>query len=121
LPRILVVDDEIGTRESVADLLRGHGFVVATASDGAEALACLRAQGSEAGLVLLDLEMPESDGWSFRREQLADPAIASIPVVLMSGVHNVRSVAASLGIADFVIKPIELARLLDLVRRYAPS
>ncbi len=121
MPRILVVDDEDDLRESIADLLRSEGFDVATASDGSHALSYLRGAGQTVALILLDLTMPEVDGCTFRRRQLADPALASIPVVILSGEHNVRVVAASLGVADFLIKPIELAMLLNVVQRYCSS
>jgi len=121
LPRILVVDDEPDIRDSIADLLRAEDFDVATAADGADALAYIRAPRNAVGLILLDLMMPEVDGWAFRREQLADQSIASIPVVIMSAVHDVRAAAASLAAADFLIKPIELAKLLNVVQRHCSA
>lgn len=118
MPRILIVDDEDDTRDVIAELLRAEGFDVATAADGSDALSYLRAEGRDVGLILLDLMMRDVDGWSFRRQQLGDPTLASIPVVIMSGAHNVHSVAASLGAAAFVIKPVELRALVNIVQRY---
>ena len=118
MPRILVVEDEDDIRDSIAELLQAEGFDVATAAHGGEALSFLRAPHHEVGLILLDLMMPDVDGWSFRREQLADQSIASIPVVIMSAVHDARAAAASLSVTDFLVKPIELASLLNVVQRY---
>jgi CheY-like chemotaxis protein len=116
--RILVVEDEEDIREPIADLLRARGYDVATACDGVEALAQLRREGHGVALILLDLMMPEVDGWTFRRHQLADAATASIPVVIMSAVHEVRDAAASLRVTDILPKPIELETLMSMVRRY---
>lgn len=91
---------------------------MATASDGAEALSYLRSARESVAIILLDLVMPEVDGWSFRRQQLADPALATIPVVIVSGEHDVCLVAASLGVADFLRKPVELPRLLGVLQRH---
>lgn len=102
----------------------GAGFSyydVATASDGADAMGRLRDGAHDVSLILLDLMMPGVDGWSFRRQQLADPATASIPVVIMSAVHDVRGEAAALSVGDFLIKPIALSSLLNVVERYCGS
>lgn len=118
MPRILVVDDEDDIRDSIAELLEAEGYEVVTARDGAEAIACLAGAAHGVSLILLDLMMPNVDGWAFRRQQLADPSTAAIPVVVMSAVHDVRTAAASLRASDFLIKPIELRSLMNVVGRY---
>src|SRR5262245_43368027 len=85
---VLVVADSIDTRDSLAFLLRRvGGYQVSTAADGQEALDRLRA-GPRPGLILLDLLMPAMDGWEFCRRLRQDPALASIPVVVVSGVGD---------------------------------
>lgn len=118
MPRILIVDDEDDTRDSIAELLRNQGFEVETAADGADALSYLRAAAPDVRLILLDLSMPRIDGATFRRHQLADAALAGIPVVIMSGEQNVHAIAVSLAVADVLIKPIELRALIAIVQRY---
>src|SRR5207248_348981 len=80
---VLIVEDDASSREGLADALRAESYTVATARNGREAFAYLRSQGRP-NLILLDLDMPEMDGWEFRDRQLRNPALASIPVVLMT-------------------------------------
>src|SRR3954469_25596166 len=80
---ILVAEDDANTRQALASLLGAAGYTVTTAANGREALDALRRQPPD--LVLLDLVMPELDGWQFLQQQRQDPALASIPVVVVSG------------------------------------
>lgn len=111
--RVLVVDDELDIREAVTEVLSYEGHEVFTASEGAEALRkCVALQPD---LVLLDLMMPGMNGWEFRLAQLSDPAIAGIPVVVLSALGRVSNIDA----LAFLPKPFGLDDLLDLVRRAA--
>ena len=114
---ILVVDDDADNRDTLADLLRAHGYDVATATNGETALAALRA-GSPPCLILLDLRMPVMNGWEFRRQQLADPALAAIPILVTTGVAPGTVEAESLAIDVYLPKPFDIDVLLDVVRRY---
>ena len=69
-------------------------------------------------MVLLDLNMPIMSGWEFRRRQIEDPAIASIPVVVVSARYSVGRDAAALGITEYLAKPIDFNALLKTVQRY---
>ena len=82
---VCIVDDDADIREVLSDVLSIEGYQVIPAGDGEAALGLLRSQESDCRLILLDLMMPHMNGWEFRRQQLQDPAIASIPVVLLSG------------------------------------
>jgi len=113
--RILVVEDDAFTRETLTTLLAIEGFTVTGAANGQEALDQLRA-GAAPDLILLDLMMPVKDGWQFRREQAEDPALASIPVVVVSAACDVGRKAASIGAAGFLQKPVEPRVLLAAVR-----
>src|SRR5688500_14122232 len=75
---LLVVDDDPDLREALEELLLGAGLRVSLAVSGADALRQLR-QGLRVDLVLLDLHMPEMDGWAFRVEQLRDSRLAQVP------------------------------------------
>jgi CheY-like chemotaxis protein len=118
LPRILIIDDEDDIRDAIAELLEAEGYNVVVARDGSEAIAHLAAGAHGVSLILLDLMMPNIDGWTFRRQQLADPSTAAIPVVIMSAAYDVRAAAASLAVSDFLVKPIKLSSLLNVVQRY---
>jgi len=70
------------------------------------------------GVILLDLVMQGMDGWEFRDRQLRDPALADVPVILMSGLTEIPRHAAQMAVAAHVTKPIELNSLLATVERH---
>lgn len=114
---ILIVDDHEDVRDVLAELLAAEGYPSVTATDGADALAVLRS-GVAPCLILLDYHMPVMDGVTFRHQQLADPALAHIPVVLYSGAYDVRLQAQTLGVPHVFQKPLDPSRLVDLVKQY---
>jgi CheY-like chemotaxis protein len=107
--RILVVEDDALTRGAIKMLLEWEDYRVDCAADGEEALGLLR-RGEKPSLILLDVRMPVCDGWGFRAEQRADPDLAHIPVVVISGED-----ASSLDAAAHIRKPFEPAQLLEQV------
>ena len=113
---ILIVEDDADIRTDLAELLRSEGHNVVTAGDGLEALSRLRQAAPR--LILLDLMMPVMDGWRFRAEMLKDPALARIPVVLLSGAGNLREAVAALGAAGSVAKPFTLDAVLRAVEQH---
>jgi CheY-like chemotaxis protein len=110
--RILVVEDDALTRGAVKMLLEWEGYRVHCAADGDEALDLLL-RGLRPSLILLDVRMPGCDGWGFREEQRADPDLAHIPVVVISGEE-----AAALDAVGHVRKPFQPADLLEQVWRH---
>ena len=80
---ILLVEDDEDIRTSTAESLEGEGFAVIGAETVDEGLAHLR-QGASPAVILLDLMMPGRNGWDFRQDQLADPAVRDIPVVVIT-------------------------------------
>lgn len=119
---VLIVEDDADTREMLASLLSVQGFHVVGAEDGLEALHLLRTVRHRAPevpcLVLLDLKMPRLGGHEFRSAQLGDPTVASVPVAVMSGATDAEQRAQDLGAVAMVGKPIDLDRLLAVVRRH---
>jgi CheY-like chemotaxis protein len=111
---VLVVEDDLDIREVMRMVLEASGYQVLEAGDGAEALVVARAHRPR--LILLDLMMPGMDGFQFRESQLRDPAIAAIPVVIVSGGGAVPEKAAELGAAGYLVKPTDLQRLLAVMR-----
>jgi len=119
---VLIVEDDADTRGMLAALLATEGFHTVAAEDGLEALHLLRTVRHRAPevpcLVLLDLKMPRLSGTEFRRAQLGDPTVASVPVAVMSGAIDAEQRAKALGAVATVTKPIDFDLLLDVVRRY---
>jgi CheY-like chemotaxis protein len=113
---VMVVEDDALIREMIIQVLACEGLEAVGARDGEEALRHLRQDHLHPALILLDLMMPVMDGWQFRAEQLKDPALAEIPVVVMSALDS-DDVPAE----GRVSKPFELEALLDAVARFAPS
>jgi two-component system, cell cycle sensor histidine kinase and response regulator CckA len=112
--RILLVEDEPDLRDQLAEALHSGGYDVVAVSDGRVALETARRERPD--LILLDLILPVMDGWEFRAAQMREPALALIPVVVMSGSG---SAAAQVVDADLVLnKPLTLsaiARAIDEV------
>ena len=112
---ILVVDDDVGQRDLVTRFLEREGFTVRTASDGRAGLDLARALRPRA--ILLDVMMPQLDGWSVLSTLKADPLLADIPVIMASFV-NEPGMAASLGASEYLLKPIEWTRLREVIGRF---
>ncbi len=112
---VLLVDDDEDLRDSIADLLRQRGYTVATAEDGHAALAVIAGMPMPC-IVLLDLVMEGMDGWTFLALVQADPATATIPVVIASA--HARSHAPPAGIAGVLHKPFDLQELFTVVARH---
>lgn len=103
---VAVIDDDADWRELVVQFLAESGFDVEGFADGREALAALRRRDVTPSVILLDLEMPTMTGWEFRREQLRDPRLASIPVVVASAADP-----GSIEADAFLAKPYEATEL----------
>ena len=116
-PDVLIVDDQLDMRETLAEILQLEGYRVATAANGQEALKQLRSQPLP-HVILLDLRMPVMDGHTFRKEQQGTPALAVIPVVVISGEQDIAESAAALHAVGHLTKPIEIVQLLALVEQF---
>jgi CheY-like chemotaxis protein len=116
----MLVEDDPNIRGDLAELLRDEGYEVVTASDGLEALSRMRYAGRP-DVILLDLMMRGMNGWEFRNEQLQDPMLASVPVIILSGLTEAPHHAANLDAAACVAKPIEFAHLLETVQRHCAA
>ncbi|MGZ3422721.1 MAG: response regulator [Polyangiales bacterium] len=115
---IMVVDDDDDIRDILAMMLRGEGFPIVTAADGAAALASLRS-GTRPSLILLDLRMPRVSGYEVLETLKSEDGFAAIPVVVMSGDSSARAVASSLGADACLEKPVEYDDVLALAHRFA--
>jgi len=113
--RILVVDDEEGFRDGLADLLNMEGYTVSVARNAVEAVPML--PDFRPDLILLDLRMPLLDGEAFLRGMRGLPASREVPVVLISAKEELRDIAARYGAAGYLSKPFEAPQLLSLLER----
>jgi CheY-like chemotaxis protein len=114
--RVLLVEDNDDLRTTMAFVLGRSGYDVDTAENGRKALDQLKA-GPRPGAILLDLMMPVMDGWQFRRAQKDDPALADIPVIVLSAASRLSEEAASLDAADYLHKPVDFGQLRVMLRR----
>ena len=113
---ILIVDDEVGIRELLSEILQDEGYRVALAENAGEARAYRQRQ--QPALVLLDIWMPDTDGVTLLREWRAN-ALLTMPVIMMSGHGTIETAveATRIGAFDFLEKPIGLSKLLSTIGR----
>jgi CheY-like chemotaxis protein len=108
---VLVVEDDDILCGALRLVLQWEGYQVACAADGQEALDILRTSGPPA-FILLDLMLPVLDGWQFREALKADPALAAVPVVVVSALDATRAPQA----AGHIQKPFQVEQLLEVIR-----
>ena len=115
---ILLVEDDATMQKMALKMLRMRGFRSELAVNGRQALTM--AASLRPGLILMDLSLPEMNGWEATRALKADPALAHIPVVAVTAHAMVgdRENAIAAGCADCLTKPYELEQLIALVERY---
>ncbi len=111
-PLVLVVDDDETVRELVVRHLERAGFAAVAARGGQEGLRLVRELRPAA--VTLDVMMPDLDGWTVLAAIKGDPALASIPVVLMSIVDQ-KNRGYALGAADYLVKPVDRGKLVETI------
>jgi CheY-like chemotaxis protein len=114
---VLLVEDDLDVRASTTESLEEEGFFVVGAETVDEGLTRLR-QGMSPAVILLDLMMPGRTGWDFRREQLADPTLRHIPVVVItaSGIRA-ESIRKDMGDVELVAKPYSSQSLVQAIAR----
>lgn len=115
---VLVVDDDPDIRETVIEVLEENGHRARGASNGVEALERLRSDKELPCVILLDLMMPMMDGEEFRAEQLKDPALSPIPVIVISAFRDAAEKATELAAAGHLSKPVRLDELISLIDRF---
>jgi CheY-like chemotaxis protein len=115
--RALIIDDEREVREIFQHILREAGFEAIAAESGVEGLEVLR-RDPDIRVILLDLLMPEMDGWRFRHHQLSHPRFALIPTVIVTGAPLGEAAHDQLKAADYLSKPVAKDRLIGAVARY---
>lgn len=112
---ILLVEDHEEVWEMLSRRLRRQGFDVAIAVDGKQAIAAIAADRPD--LVLLDMNLPETDGWTVARRLKADPGSAEIPIIALTAhaAAEDRARALQAGCDDYHPKPIDFSRLISQI------
>ncbi len=111
LNRILLVDDDRQTRLKLSRNLESEGYTVGVAQGGRQALDMLESESFD--LIILDILMPEVDGFTVLSQVKATPALREIPVVVISAVDDPDSIekCRQLGAAEYLIKPVSAEHL----------
>ena len=113
---VLVVDDDPAICEAVRDVLGEEGYVVSTAEGGIEAWRQLTSSAATPDLVLVDLMMPEVDGWELVSRMRQAAPLAFVPVVIISAGGSAMLARAPVA-SGYVTKPIGVPQLLSIVKR----
>ena len=114
---ILVVDDEPVVVEITKRKLEERGYEVMTAGDGIEAFARLKTKIPD--LILLDIQMPNMNGYTFVMERAKIPEFASIPVVVLTAYNEMEPLFRRHRIKAYLLKPLKLQDLMDKVAEFA--
>lgn len=112
---VLVVDDDLAIRETIAVMLEAEGYRVVVAAHGAEALVTMAHE--QPAVILLDLNMPVMDGWELLRRLRASGV--AIPVVFMTAGRAAHIEAERAGADGFLPKPFDIDLLYEVVARFA--
>jgi len=120
-PVVLVVDDDAGVREFVRANLELEGYLVREAASAAEGLTALEQEPPD--LILLDVMMPEVDGWEMLRQVQERFGVGAIPVIVFSGQVEERAIdeAETRGARGFLGKPFDPQRLIDQAKQILPT
>ena len=109
--RVLVVDDESINREVLGTII-GETYEVMYAENGRQALGMIRRNRETLSLVMLDIYMPEMDGFTVLETMHADPELSRIPVIVLTGEGSAELKSLELGAADFLTKPYDMPEII---------
>jgi two-component system cell cycle response regulator DivK len=119
--RILLAEDNASNRYLASYLLRDAGFTVFTAQNGQEAIRLALAEKPD--LVLMDIQMPEMDGYEAASRMRADPLLARIPIVAVTSfaMTSDRARALEMGFVGYIEKPIQPQTFVAEIARFLPG
>jgi CheY-like chemotaxis protein len=114
---ILITDDDVRNIYSISKALEKHQMNILTATDGKEALRVLE-EHPETDIVLMDIMMPEMDGYETMRQIRLSPALRSIPVIAVTAkaMTGDREKCVQAGASDYISKPVDMDQLTSLLR-----
>ena len=115
--RVLIVDDDVRNVFALTSALEAHGMDVRYAENGREALEQLQAD-ADVDLVLMDVMMPELDGYETTRVIRATPELEHLPVIALTAkaMQGDRDKSIAAGASDYVTKPVDIDQLISLMR-----
>lgn len=121
MPKILIVEDNEENRDSLSRRLQRRGFAVVSAENGKAGLAM--AQSEKPDLILMDMNMPELDGWEATRQLKALEGLRSVPVVALTAhaLAGDRERALQAGCTDYHTKPVDFPKLLAQIEAILQS
>ncbi|MFN9173151.1 MAG: response regulator, partial [Synechocystis sp.] len=112
MEKFLVIEDEPGVRENLAEILQLAQYEVVLAADGIEGIECARQHRPD--LIICDVMMPKMDGFEVLETLQADPELATIPLIFLTAMADIQNLreGMDLGADDYLTKPFELDQLL---------
>ncbi len=122
--KVLIVDDEPDAVDFSKEIVEGEGYTVVTASDGGKGLAAMRRENPD--LVILDVQMPDMDGFEVFQEMKKDESLKTIPVVMLTGIREKVGIGFSADEmkdymgerpTDYIEKPIDPAKLREAINK----
>jgi DNA-binding response OmpR family regulator len=117
--RVLVIDDDLPLRGMLAAALRRHGFQVLLAGDGGEGQRALTIHHPH--VILLDLAMPEVNGWDFLQRLQQTGHLGKVPIIVVSAhLHVDPQAVLQMGVSAILPKPFNLPELIDLIEHLSP-
>jgi CheY-like chemotaxis protein len=118
MPKILIIDDNEENRDALSRRLQRRGFQVVLAVDGLEGMEMVRLEKPD--IVLMDMNMPNLDGWEATRQLKADPATRDVPIIALTAhaMAGDRERSLEVGCADYHTKPVEMAKLLGQIEAF---
>ena len=115
---ILVAEDHLDSRDALRALLEAFGYRVLVAVDGRQAVQM--ALTEQPDLVLMDIMMPEMDGFEATRALRGDSRTARMPIIAVTAMEGAQQLALQAGADDFVRKPVDIRGLVAKVHRFLP-
>lgn len=121
MAKVLIVDDVLDNLELLERRLVKRGYTVMLANSGMEGIA--KAQTEKPDVILMDIQMPEMDGYETTRRLKADPATQAIPVVALTAsvMESDRMKATDAGVVGHLAKPVDLAALIEKIQSLVPA
>ncbi|MBL7151280.1 MAG: response regulator [Candidatus Omnitrophica bacterium] len=112
---ILIIDDEVELLDLLKIRLQDAGYEVYTAPDGKEGLEKARAQRPD--LIVLDILMPNKDGYAFVKESRRDKSINGIPIIILTAKAAMQDLFKMQGVSDYIMKPFEARELMQRIEK----
>jgi CheY-like chemotaxis protein len=117
MPTVLIIDDADATRTGLVRLFQLRGYKTKEAVNGAQGLERLR-EDPRTDVVVLDVMMPGTNGYWFRDQQLKDPALADIPVIVFTGLGEADALKRTMNVKDVFCKPVSVDAVFEAVSRH---